>query len=82
MSRDLDAQHLRAWQDREFSRAMDSVKERAERLQTQNEVILLKAVRLALLEFERIGYQIKADPTVIVCLEKAIKHVEDHPCKS
>ncbi len=26
---DLDEQHLRAWQDREFSRAMDSIAERS-----------------------------------------------------
>ncbi len=38
--------------------------------------ILLKAAKLALLEFERIRYQIKADPEVIAVITKAVQIAE------
>ena len=34
---------------------------------------LLKACELALLEFDRISYQIKADSEVIACIQKVVK---------
>ena len=35
--------------------------------------VMLKACKLALLEFDRIGYQIKADPKVVELITKAIE---------
>ncbi len=41
-----------------------------------NEEVLLKAAKLALLEFDRISYQIKADPIVLGCIRAAIARAE------
>ncbi len=38
--------------------------------------IALKAIRLALMEFQRISYQKKADPKVIEALQKALEYFE------
>lgn len=48
-------------------------KEVAKRMEDSVAVHPLKALELALLEFQRISYQKKADPEVLDCIEQAIK---------
>ena len=41
-----------------------------------NATLLLKAAKLALLEFDRISYQIKADPAVIDIIKQIVAKAE------
>lgn len=43
---------------------------------THTGVLLVKALRVALLEFQRMSYQMKAEPSVIKVLELAVKRGE------